>query len=174
MAGTTHPTAEELLGHHLAYEIDQMVASLTMLGRVEVPSGLDPKEHWQQALNNALMESFYVHARALFEFFKKSRGAQQYAVSGYQPFKGVDTGDWIKRLNNQASHLLDGRTANDGLKIDGKERHEMLDALRIEVDAFKKALKPEFSHITIPSIPPVFVRVAGTPGATGVFGEIKR
>jgi hypothetical protein len=169
MSNAPQPTAEELLGHHLAYEINQMAAALTMLGNVTVPKELAP----QQALDNALMESFYVHARALFEFFKKSRGAQQYAVDGYEPLKGVNAADWMQRLNNQVSHLLDGRTADDSLKIDGKERMEIVNALHAEVEAFKKSLRPEFAGIAIPSMP-LFMDVAcAVPGATGTFGEIK-
>jgi hypothetical protein len=46
-----------------------MVHALVMLDKVTAPEGRSPE--WQTALNNALLESSYVHARALFEFFEK-------------------------------------------------------------------------------------------------------
>jgi len=103
MASQQQPTPQELLDHHLAYEIDQMTKSLCMLGHVKVPESWSAQANWQTALNNALMESFYLHARALFEFFEKPRGARKYADATYEPFKGVDIGDWTRRLNNQAA-----------------------------------------------------------------------
>ena len=155
MAKQTQPTPEELLGHHVGYEINQMVASLRMLGNLKVPEDWSPRADWQKLLNNALMESFYLHARALFEFFEKPRGARQYADASYEPFKGVDVSGWTRKLNNQVAHLLDGRTADDDLKIDDQDRIDMINALGKEVDIFKRALKPEYKSISIPSIPKV-------------------
>jgi len=150
------PPTEELLGHHLPYEIDQMFCSLTMLGEVQVPSEWSRRDDWQKKLNNALMESFYVHARVLFEFFEKRKGARKYTVAGYQPFKGVDVSGWIRKLNNQVAHLLDGRTKDDSHKIGGQDRIDMYNALIREVSVFKSALKPEFASLrnSIPT-PPV-------------------
>jgi hypothetical protein len=146
------PTDEELLGHHLVYEIDQMACSLIMLGRVRVPEGWSGRD-WRRTLNNSMMESFYLHARALFEFFKKSRGARKYAEASYQPFKGVNVSDWVRKLNNQAAHLLDGRTADDTLKISDQDRFDMVNALAAEVRIFQAAPKPDFASIVLPTIP---------------------
>ena len=142
-----------------------MVASLSMLGNVKVPPEWKPQEAWQKSLNNALMESFYLHARALFEFFEKGRGAQEYADASYEPFKGVNVGQWVRQLNNQVAHLLDGRTADDTLKINDQDRIDMLHALSDEVEVFKKALKLEYKSIAIPSIPKLTIQGSG-PSAT--------
>ena len=62
----TQPTPEELLGHHLKYEIDMLVGTLLAMGHSSTI-----------VLENALKESFCIHARALLEFFSKSRGAKK-------------------------------------------------------------------------------------------------
>ena len=135
---------------------------MLMLGNVKVPL------EWQTALNNALMESFYVHARALFEFFEKSRGGRKYTEATYESFKGVDISTWVKKLNNQVAHLLDGRTNDDSLKIGGQDRIDMLHALGNEIEVFKKALKPEYKSIDIPSIPKITVQVSGQNATNAV------
>jgi hypothetical protein len=161
MTKQPQPSPSELLGHHVKYDIDQMVASLRMLGTVKVPLEWQPQDGWQKALNNALMESFYLHARALFEFFEKPRGGRKYTEATYKPFKGVDISTWVRKLNNQAAHLLDGRTADDRLKIGDQDRIDMLHALSNEVEVFKKALKPEYKLIDIPSIPKLTIPASG-------------
>jgi hypothetical protein len=156
---------DELLGHHVKYEIDQMVCSLLMLGNVKVPVEWHLQDSWQKALNNALIESFCVHARALFEFFEKPRGARKYTEATYEPFKGVDISTWVKKLNNQVAHLLDGRTDDDSLKIGDQHRIDMLHALGSEVEVFRKALKSEYKSIDIPRIPTMTIQ-ALEPNAT--------
>jgi len=168
MAKQPQPSPGELLGHHVKYDIDQMVASLQMLGNVKVPQEWRPQDGGQKALDNALMESFYLHARALFEFFKKSRGGRKYTDATYKPFKGVDISTWVKKLNNQVAHLLDGRTADDNLKIGDQDRIDMLHALGNEVEVFKKALKPEYKSIDIPSIPKITIQASGQNATNAV------
>jgi hypothetical protein len=159
------PSAEELLGHHLRYEINQMVAALTMLGRVKAPADLGSEA--QKALDNALMECFYLHARALFEFFKDTRGAKKYAKKGY---KGFDGKGWLQKLNNQVSHLLLGRTADERLKISDADRIDMINALSTEMEIFKKARKEEFASIGIPVIQN-FILPLVPAGATSAIGN---
>jgi hypothetical protein len=162
---------EKILGHHLKYEIDQMMHSLQMLGRVTVPSDWEP--WWQKALNNALMESFYLHARTLFEFFTK-RGSK-YTSADYKPFQGFSNAtvkEWVRLLNVQAAHMIyDGRTEDDNDKIRDKERYDMLDALRAEVAAFKKSLKSEYKGIDIPDVA-AMTRPALAPGVPSATNAI--
>lgn len=168
MAKSSQPSPVELLGHHVKYDIDQMVNSLRMLGHVKVPPEWQPRDGWQKALNNALMESFYVHARALFEFFEKPRGGLKYTDGTYRPFNGVDVSTWTRKLNNQVAHLLDGRTSDDNLKIGDQDRIDILHALSNEVEVFKKALRPEYKSIEIPSIPKMTIE-ASVPSATNAI-----
>lgn len=174
MGRPPQPTPEKLLGHHVKYEIDQMVAALKMLGRLKVPPDWQPQEGWQKALNNALMEDFYLHARALFEFFQDRKGARKYTEASYKPFEGIVVKEWVRQLNNQAAHVLEGRTDDDNLKMKDQDKFDMLNALSDELEAFRKALKSEYQSIAIPSIPKMMMLVSGqTPGATNVIGEIK-
>jgi hypothetical protein len=162
------PSPNDLLGHHVNYEIEQMVASLQMLGSVKVPEGWQPQAAWQKALNNALMESFCVHARVLFEFFNKKKGARQYTEAAYKPFKGVDTSTWVRMLNNQVAHLLEGRTADDNLKIGDQHRIDMLHALSDELEVFRKVLKPEYRSIHLLSIPKMTVQASGQSATNAI------
>jgi hypothetical protein len=164
----SQPSPNDLLGHHVSYEIDQMVAALRMLGNVKVPKEWQKQANWQKALNNALMESFYVHARTLFEFFNKKKGARLYTDAAYEPFKGVDTSIWVRKLNNQVAHLLEGRTADDNSKIGDQDRIDMLHALSDELEIFKKALKPEYRSIHLPSITKVTIQVSGQSATNAV------
>jgi hypothetical protein len=168
MAKQPQPLPAELPGHHVKYDIDQIVASLRMLGNVKVPLEWQPQKGWQKALDNALMESFYLHARALFEFFDKPRGGRKYTNETYEPFKGVDISTWVKSLNDQAAHLLDGRTDDDNLKIGDQDRIDMLHALSNEVEVFKKALKPEYKSIDIPSIPKLTILASGKSATNAI------
>ena len=170
MVKQTQPSPGELLGHHVKYEIDQMVASLRMLGDLKVPQ--EWGDGWQKALNNALMESFCLHARALFEFFRKPNGAREYAETNYKPFQNVDVSTWVKNLNNQIAHLLEGRTDDDSRKIRDQDRLDMLYTLSNEVEVFKKALKPEYKSINIPSIPKLTIRGLGQSSTTSLSARI--
>lgn len=162
------PSLYELLEHHVSYEIDQMVASLMLLGNVKVPESWERQDSWQKALNNALMESFYVHARTLFEFFEKKRGARECTEATYKPFQKVDTSIWVRKLNNQMAHVLDGRTADDSLKIGDQDRIDMLNALSDELEVFKMALRPEYKSISIPTIQKITIQVSSQSATNAV------
>ena len=158
------PTASELLGHHFKYEIDMLVGTLLAMGRST-----------DIVLENALKESFCLHARALLEFFDKSRGSRKYAKAGYEPFEKIENKEVAslqRLLNNQIAHLLDGRTAEDLRKISDKERLRIIDILREEIANFKAALLAEFSSLQIPDIP-LMVHVGGPAGPTNAIGVIK-
>jgi hypothetical protein len=145
------PSDEELIGHHLVYEIDMLRETIFRIGR----SG-------DKVLNNALIESFCVHARNLIEFFQKPRGAGRYVRPGYKAFDNVDISPDIKRLNNQISHLLDGRTADNSGKIDGRERARLYELIAHEIRTFKGTLKDEYSSIEIPELLPLTVSITST------------
>lgn len=112
---------------------------------------------------NALIESFCVHARALFEFFDKTRGARKFTITTYKPFDG---GDPVRRealtrkLNNQVSHVMDSRTAVASEKIGPADRAEMHSLLNAEFKKFEAGLSPAYAApavssptFTIPNVP---------------------
>jgi len=125
-------------------------------------------------IRNALIESFCTHARALIEFFEKARGAQAYADQSYRPLASLSNAKQdkiVRRLNNQISHLLDGRTANDAEKIDDAERNEMFDLIRHEIAQFKAHLRPEFSRIVIRDLQARGLSTPTSPSATGAISS---
>jgi hypothetical protein len=159
----TQPTPEELLGHHLKYEIDMLVGTLLAMGRST-----------DIVLENALKESFCIHARALLDFFSKGRGAKKYAKAGYESFEKIKDGevaDLLRLLNNQIAHLLDGRTADDSKKISDKERHRIINILKDEIAQFKAEFLPEYLSLEIPEMPPI-VFVTGPAGPTNAISAI--
>jgi hypothetical protein len=149
---------DELLGHHLVYEIDMLRET----------HGKLPDDH--TVLNNALIESFCVHARNLIEFFGK--GAKKYTDENYRPFanfkKNLKT---IRhRINVQISHLIyAGRTVKDSEKINDEDRAEILNFLSEAIADFKAHLLREYRHITISDLARV-PKGAPKGGATGSIG----
>ena len=100
------------------------------------------KRHDDEVIKNALIESFCVHARNLFEFFGE---APQY-TQNYQPFshitkskrKGIRS-----KLNVHVTHVkFQGRATNDADKINDRDRAEMLNILSDEIKEFKAHLTP--------------------------------
>ena len=129
-----NPSDEELLSHHLRYELEMLVETRKLLA--------SPQD---TVVGNALIESFCVHARVLIEFFRKPNGASKYADSGYKSFsKATKTSlkEWQQKLNNQVAHLLDCRTADDSQKLGTPEREQIFVALMNEFQEFKTHLKP--------------------------------
>lgn len=130
------PSATELLHHHLKYEFDMLQATYARI------------RHSDPIINNALIESFCIHARGLIEFFKKDRGAKAYADSEYVPFSGCNTTrrDALnQKLNNQIAHLLYGRTANPAEQINRADQAELKTLLEDELARFKVHLLPIYA-----------------------------
>jgi hypothetical protein len=149
---------DELLGHHLVYEIDMLRET----------HGKLPNDH--TVLNNALIESFCVHARNLIEFFCKR--AKKYTDDNYRPFANVDKN--LKairvRINVQISHIIyAGRTVKDSEKINDEDRAEILNILSEATADFKAHLSLQYRHITIPDLARV-PKGAPKGAATGSIG----
>jgi hypothetical protein len=108
------------------------------------------KRHDDGVIKNAIIESFCVHARNLFEFFAEE--APQYAQN-YRPFCHISTSkrkDILAKLNVQISHVkYQGRATNDADKIDEHDRAEMINILSEEIKEFKTHLKPQYSDVEI-------------------------
>lgn len=130
----SQPSPAELLHHHVKYEFEMLRDTYAQIG-----------SHNDPIIANALIESFCVHARGLFEFFQKTNGARKYADAAYTPFAGGDEtrrGQLTRKLNNQVSHVMDGRTADPSLKIGDTERAEMFALLSAEYANFTAHLLP--------------------------------
>jgi hypothetical protein len=117
-----------------------------------------------QAIANALIESFSMHARILMDFYaSKARGddavAAHFTRSG--TFEPAGTGgvaaELRTRVNKQIVHLTYSRTGAD--KIGPADRAVLLAAVEADHRAFVVALAPEFASCfaEIPPPPPTHV-----------------
>jgi hypothetical protein len=97
--------------------------------------------HDDEVIKNALIESFCLHARNLFEFFFEE--APQY-TRNHRPFSHITTSKRkgiLKKLNVHVTHVKSqGRATNDADKINDRERAEMLNILSDEIKEFKPTL----------------------------------
>ena len=110
-----------------------------------------------QVINNALIESFCVHARNLIEFFAEE--AQRYTTRSYRPFCHISSNRRAsirRKINVQISHVKDqGRTTNDADKITAFDRAEIVNILSREIKEFKVHLLPQYDQSEIRDLPPL-------------------
>jgi hypothetical protein len=105
-------------------------------------------------LDNALMESFALHARNLFYFFLPAdlwpappkpddMMASHYTDEGYVPFEPEQQlKDTIETVNRLVSQL--NLSSVDASSIGVQERHELFSALIAEVYKFSAFLRPQY------------------------------
>jgi hypothetical protein len=112
------------------------------------------RHHDDEVLKNALIESFCVHARNLFEFFMEE--APQY-TQNHEPFSHITKNRCkaiLRKLNVHITHVkFQGRATNDADKINDRDRAEMLNILSDEIKAFKGHLIPQYSDVEIRDLP---------------------
>jgi hypothetical protein len=162
---------ERLLRCHFVYEIKMLVETYQRCWG-EVSNDADDE---RKIINNALIESFCIHARNLIEFFQDNKFMTSYADSRYKAFDPVSVKDRIssiyKRLSAQISHLVfrgtQNRTIHTLQKIDARDRYEILDILRTEIIEFKRHLAPSYLHVA--AIIPVPARASEIPVSMGPF-----
>jgi hypothetical protein len=104
-------TPEELQ-EHLNYEIKMLVVTWRLIHDGDSTiSTIMSHELRNKIVANAAEETFCLHARSLMEFFCETKdrvnSAVSFAVEPYGP--APKNKDYNKKLNNQISHLLDGR-----------------------------------------------------------------
>jgi hypothetical protein len=124
-------TMDDTMREHFPYEVEMLVCTFD---RLVNPEATDRR------LLSALIESFCVHARNLFEFFDKGAkidNSPSYCREGYKSLKrGSRHG---KMLNRQIAHLIHGgRFTTPQGKIDDADRLAMIRDLRDEVEHFKE------------------------------------
>jgi hypothetical protein len=136
----------------------------------------DDCEDEKKILNNALIESFCVHARNLIEFFQDKQSMSTYADPNYKAFRVFDStkiSKIYKKLCAQITHLVyqgqQDRTILVSQKIDARDRYEILNILRTEITTFKAHVVTSYTSIaaTIPVPPrPFDISVSMGPNAT--------
>jgi hypothetical protein len=93
---TPQTEPKEFVGTHVKYEIDMLRSTYDYLAR--------GKHEW--TIRNALIESFWVHARNLLEFFEarnQARSIKPFCVASYQP--SPKSGSLYRKICEQISHL---------------------------------------------------------------------
>jgi hypothetical protein len=135
---TTLPSDSEILEYHYNYELDMLANTFRLLNDNRI----------QQ---NALIESFCLHARNLIEFFCDKNKGHKYTEK-YTPFEGKKTRvEKLNRLiNQQISHLdVSKRTADDSRKISGEQCAELITILITETEKFYKHLIQPYREMSI-------------------------
>jgi hypothetical protein len=164
---------KELLECHYRYEQDMLRATYAAISRYE-----------DKAIQNALIESFCVHARNLIEFFeapsktRRAKGkeiyrAMDYADETFQPLR--DFGD-VKKLNGllntQIAHLIyGGRTCDLDKKISNDHRAELVKIIQQKSAEFKKSLRSDYQELDVPDWQMISIS-SDRPRATNVTGSI--
>jgi hypothetical protein len=140
---STIPNTSERREYHLNYEIWMLEET-------------NKKHHDDDVIKNALIESFCVHARNLFELFAEE--ALLY-TQNYRPFSHITKRKHkaiLAKLNVHIARVkFQGRTTNDADKINASNREEMVNILSDEIKAFKSHLRPEYSDVEIRDLPRV-------------------
>jgi hypothetical protein len=153
---------DDRVRHHLPYEIDALVDAYNVLEMLAAKGGGFTDDE-KRILTNALIESFCVHARNLYEFFhkqtqtrRKKGGMPKYTDDKYQLLNKYD--DMRAELNIQITHLIyEGRKTDPSDKIVDAMRFKMLDQLRGELENFRKHLIDATWSDDIPAIPTTLI-----------------
>jgi hypothetical protein len=154
----------DIFVEHIPYEIDMLRETYRMLAAVPPPT---------DALKNALIEAFCVHARSLLDFFKSTSTNTNDAVAtefatGYVP-QIDETVDPLKtirlKLNKQIFHLTKDRTIVNVEKFDpGIDGPEVVNTIETELARFVGFIRPEFGQFRCKSQPIPFVHTPPTLG----------
>jgi hypothetical protein len=131
---------KELIKEHIFYEV-------WMLGSTR--GKLLKGDHEDRKISNALIESFWVHARNLNEFFLETgKGdtlkASEFATRDYQPPKDTEERKApFKKVNKQISHLTRKRTSVPHQKVNGTDIEAIYKILFADLQNFHRHLEPE-------------------------------
>lgn len=135
----------ERYNEHLPYEILMLRGTYSAIARI-------PGMASDQLIENALIESFGIHARALFEFFEEESKRHIYTKSAYKALGGHDK--FRSALNNQIAHVIfDKRTTDKDQKIDSQMRFDIYETMRREVENFRGNLLPIYDAQKLPELP---------------------
>jgi hypothetical protein len=136
---------ERLLFRHLPYELDMLEQTLArLLANANAP-----------VVSNALIESFWTHARNLIEFFNQPKGdgitgtasAQDMTV-GYSPDAKLKTIDQL--INQQISHLQYDRPAFTADQLDFNEMFRVRGDIQREVERYQKTIRCKYQDFWKP------------------------
>jgi hypothetical protein len=166
-------TVEAVLKEHLPYELDMLEQSFLRLHS----EGADELD---KLIKNALVETFWVHARNLFEFFKQcpssehTRGivSAQDLAPGYERLKEKSE-NFTGRVNDQITHLRYERVSKD--KFNEYEMLRAKEAIEREFKRFqKKLIDPDYLTVWTPRLPmqPIDASMLPSGAQTTALGSV--
>ena len=143
-----NPGRDLVMSDTLPYEIWMMHQTVELLALGIFAPG---------PMQNALIESFAVHARTLIEFFKLKPNRQpddadacDFTSPAYKRFSaGKVPQDIVDKINKQIAHITESRTVDPKEKLNGNgtdivELRLLLDA---EIGEFKNHITPTYQAI---------------------------
>jgi hypothetical protein len=143
----------EIIDDHLPYEIDMLRGTYTELCALGTTNETTetPK---QKIYRQALIESFCVHARSLFDFFSNNAKNDDAVASHFtanpsplldqsnEPLKALRT-----KLNKQIFHLTKSRKIPENEKfLPSRDASAVLAPIEGAIAEFKKQLPPDYEH----------------------------
>lgn len=169
----------DMLIEHLPYEIGMMNRSFAFLveNRPEGLSALPPKDSVTLLfLRNTVIEAFWIHARALLEFFwlnAKDEGRVASARNFTTGFVDYDLpfATLADEINEQICHLQYKRHRDTEGKIGGYDMQRVKEALNRAAAKFEENLDKEAAKIW-KKLPVQSIRVTPYNSATNDIGVI--
>jgi hypothetical protein len=171
-----------MLKEHLKYEFDMLDEAYRFL--FDGNSDRHDEDRKKPFIRNAVIESFWTHARNLNEFFDHhpdhsvTVSARDFTVDDV-PFKATLDETLTKTINQQISHLQYGRPTDPVEKL-SSAMHRVYDTMFSAITEFQRRLKPEARKLWIErkrALPKSTqyvwsANVVSTSTTTAGFGEV--
>jgi len=148
--------AKIVLDDALPYELDMLDAAARYMQTDEFSKLTTAKTELEWLTCNAIIESFWTHARCLMEFFSRRKN-QDFTAStasamdfteGFHPSSEMEKlwgpGRLAETLNEQISHVGFCRKAEQLQKLGASEMVRVKSIINEEVENFERTLKREF------------------------------
>jgi hypothetical protein len=166
----------DIINEHLPYDIDMLRRIYTLFGQTNPSLPQDDRKRQYDAMIN----SFCVHARSLFDFFSNKRTDRTDSIAadftiGYTPTFDLSIEPLYslrRKLNKQVFHLTTDRTVLGAAKFQ-PDTDAQLVFLNIEpaIAHFIATLAPDFHHFRCNSAPVTFISTTSQPSATGAISQ---
>jgi hypothetical protein len=142
MATETETPVKRLLRKHLPYELDMLEHTFHLLHSSD---DYPKKIREDRVVSNALIESFWTHARNLIEFFNQNKGDGLKGVASPQDMtEGYSADTRMKELdqmiNVQISHLQYDRPALTEEQLNFPEMDRVRSVIGREVEKFNRRM----------------------------------
>jgi hypothetical protein len=157
--------AKIVLDDALPYELDMLDAAARYMQTDEFSKLREPTTEIERLTCNAIIESFWTHARCLIEFFSRRKNQDITAsaasamdfTEGFHPSSEMaklwGPGRLAETLNEQVSHVAFCKKADQLQKLGASEMVRVKSIVDNEVGNFERTLKREFQPYWKPRQP---------------------